>query len=417
MKLKKILLLLPIMLFGLVSTPISYSSDEIVVGNENINLRQKAKVRSANNEGANIETTNVDYDLRYLFGGKDGYLKFDINTLKPTSNDSKDTNFRFICAKPVNETLYLYLYHVDNRNSEILSANFRISKSKTQNVETGTFDEVFTNYNARFVNSYGYKQRFMKFAIDGLINLEDDVRIYIDSGYITYRDKSNGKSYYSSNYSIQDEFAFKPGNNEDFMYQYFKNDYVKIIDGEIGLLLTAPLDGETKYNEDFYYFFSTDHEISDLIEIQYDYDFVTYKVKTELLEGANHYRYDNCYLGLLEDEESYKKYNPLEVEILSQELIPNVLAKKNTVTEQVERPLFLWWTHKVNYKFESIQDCLDTKNLIGKEYEAFKEFIEDKQSERVNKNESKYECFILGKHTARNGVAGISPPRREFQKC
>ena len=28
-----------------------------------------------------------------------------------------------------------------------------------------------------------------------------------------------------------------------------------------------------------------------------------------------------------------------------------------------------------------------------------------------------YECFILGKHTARNGVAGISPPRRDFQKC
>ena len=28
-----------------------------------------------------------------------------------------------------------------------------------------------------------------------------------------------------------------------------------------------------------------------------------------------------------------------------------------------------------------------------------------------------YECSILGKHTARNGVAGISPPRREFQKC
>ena len=32
-------------------------------------------------------------------------------------------------------------------------------------------------------------------------------------------------------------------------------------------------------------------------------------------------------------------------------------------------------------------------------------------------NETEYECFILGKHTARNGVAGISPPRREFQKC
>lgn len=28
-----------------------------------------------------------------------------------------------------------------------------------------------------------------------------------------------------------------------------------------------------------------------------------------------------------------------------------------------------------------------------------------------------YECFILGKHTARKDVASISPPRREFQKC
>ena len=32
-------------------------------------------------------------------------------------------------------------------------------------------------------------------------------------------------------------------------------------------------------------------------------------------------------------------------------------------------------------------------------------------------DDNTYECFILGKHTARNGVAGISPPRREFQKC
>ena len=35
----------------------------------------------------------------------------------------------------------------------------------------------------------------------------------------------------------------------------------------------------------------------------------------------------------------------------------------------------------------------------------------------VNGPQIYYECFILGKHTARNGVAGISPPRREFQKC
>ena len=34
----------------------------------------------------------------------------------------------------------------------------------------------------------------------------------------------------------------------------------------------------------------------------------------------------------------------------------------------------------------------------------------------AKETEDAYECFILGKHTARNDVAGISPPRREFQK-
>lgn len=38
-------------------------------------------------------------------------------------------------------------------------------------------------------------------------------------------------------------------------------------------------------------------------------------------------------------------------------------------------------------------------------------------SHSLNLTYQTYECFILGKHTARNGVAGISPPRREFQKC
>lgn len=34
-----------------------------------------------------------------------------------------------------------------------------------------------------------------------------------------------------------------------------------------------------------------------------------------------------------------------------------------------------------------------------------------------NRGRQPYECFILGKHTARNGVAGISLPRRELQRC
>ena len=49
---------------------------------------------------------------------------------------------------------------------------------------------------------------------------------------------------------------------------------------------------------------------------------------------------------------------------------------------------------------------------IDKEYGGYLNCFDNRGEHLVS-----YECFILGKHTARNGVAGISPPRREFQKC
>ena len=51
-----------------------------------------------------------------------------------------------------------------------------------------------------------------------------------------------------------------------------------------------------------------------------------------------------------------------------------------------------------------------------KNLEETKAFYEARYAANYEKAHA-YECFILGKHTARNGVAGISPPRREFQKC
>ena len=43
--------------------------------------------------------------------------------------------------------------------------------------------------------------------------------------------------------------------------------------------------------------------------------------------------------------------------------------------------------------------------------------INDLINNGIDAQKQLYECFILGKHTARKDVASISPPRREFQKC
>ena len=55
-------------------------------------------------------------------------------------------------------------------------------------------------------------------------------------------------------------------------------------------------------------------------------------------------------------------------------------------------------------------------NILKQEINNIKD-IKDIRFILITGDLHQYECFILGKHTARNGVAGISPPRREFQKC
>lgn len=412
MKLKKTLILFGLLTtIGSSTTPFLASkeqtnnNDVIIVNNEKVNLRQKA-VKKANDtsNGANIETTNVDYDLRYLFGGEKNYLKYNIWDLKPTSLDSKDSSFKFICAKPVGTNLYLYVYHNDNRNGDILSGTFKISKSKTQNSETGEFEEQFSLYNARFINSYGYKQRFIKFAIDNIINTTEDVRCFIENGYITYQDPSTTKKYYSNTYEIHDEFTFGL-NNGDYMYEYFKDDYVKITDGEVSMLLTK-IDDSKHFNlngvlvnnysdwaEDFYYFFTTNHEIDDLIEIQYDYyltsythynDYETRKKATDLSFTWH------TYIGLYENANITNESIDFKAN--------NRITKGNTTTDYT-RPYFLWWSKEYTYQLENIQDCLDTSNLSEKENEGFLNFINEVQEKRTSENKSKYQwAFRVGSY-------------------
>ena len=52
---------------------------------------------------------------------------------------------------------------------------------------------------------------------------------------------------------------------------------------------------------------------------------------------------------------------------------------------------------------------------MAAEQDKYRDWLKSQPPEEILHHT--YECFILGKHTARNGVAGISPPRREFQKC
>lgn len=417
MKIKKYLVMMSILCsLGAFSAPIvvnnqQVNNDTIIVNNEKVNLRQKA-IKKANDTSnkANIETTNVDYDLCYIFGGEKGYLTFNIWDLLPTTSDSKDISYKFICAKPVEKNLYLYVYDNDNRNGDILNAKFKISKSKIQNKDTGLFEEQFSIYNARFINSYGYKQRFMKFAIDNIVNLNEDVRMYIESGSIRYRDTSTKKEYYKNLSNIENEFAFKVGGESDFIGEYWQNDYVKITEKDVKLMLinkdTIKTNDDRYYSayENFYCFFNTDKEIDELIEVQYDYQLIDYDVTCYTTRDPNapdsmpgtYPKGHWVYQGLYNDFDKSKNLNR-EIYGFTENSIDvksNVRLTNEKVVVDVERPYFLWWKQNVKVNFDTIINCNEIINNNSNEYKPLKTFISNVNDEKYKKDGHKYKwCF------------------------
>lgn len=403
---KKKIILLSLMLSLLPCT--SFISANQYITQEKTELDNKLRQRGVKraNSGVSdelsIETTNVDYDLRWIYGGEKGYRTYDISKLFPNSNSDKDMNFKFICAKPVNENLYLYVYTNDNRNGDILSANVRLSLSKSLDSKTGEFVENYSSYNARFVNSYGFKQRFMKFCIDGLFNNDVDFRCYIDTINIRYND-SYGNPYYSGNKKVQDEFAFTADETQDFTYEYFKNEYVKITDGEVDLLLIqSDRNGvfenlANAYNEDFYYFFTSDHDIEDLIEVQYDYQLVSYQATMKWDNnswGALPEKGGVAYTGFLNGKKGPGKHqnNAKSIDNQNVKNYANQKLSKSSYVVEVTKPYFLWWNQEVKYKMDTIIDCLNIDSIPDTdEYKKLKTFVTDKQNERLANNKSKYE--------------------------
>lgn len=352
-------------------------------------------------EVSSIETTNVAYDLRVLYGGDD-YLNFNPQTLYPNENKDKIIDFKFLCAKPLGSSLYLYLYHYEVNNADIQSANFSISFSKVQN-STGNFEEDFSVYTARYINSSGYQSRFIKFCIDNVLNVNDDTRFYIRDCVIDY--KVNGRYFQTPLYTVGDEMHLSPTESEDFVYEYFKDDYVRITDGEVNLLLVQNTrdgvisDLPTSYNEDFYYFFNTDKKIEELIEIQYDYTLVDYEADMLWAEKSHSRATDDgvCYAGLLSginNNNSIFQRDALDVRIIKSEPYYNNTIKMGYKTVAVERPFFLWANQKIVYTVNNIQNTKDLSNLEGDENKPFKDFIVEVQEKRESNGKEQYSwCF------------------------
>jgi len=412
------LLVLAMMFLTSLNSAIPFSFDRVAKSNQDViinetgnkvHLRQKAVKKVNNADEANIETTNVDYDLRYLYGGEKGYLNYNIWDLLPTENDSKDISYKFLCAKPVGKNLYLYVYDNDNRNGDILNATFKISKSKTQNKDTGLFEEQFAMYNARFVNSYGYKQRFMKFAIDNIVNLESDVRMFVDSGSINYLDPSSGQKYIKVFDTINHEFAFNVGGEKDFMGDYFSDDYVRITEKDVGILLTnkdlVEKNIYTSAYEDTYCFFNTDRKIDELKEVSCEYIKISYKVNYKGINIIGHGfpNINKCdiYGGLYNNSaDDLSRYGGFTRETYGFDIFVEKpyqkIIKSDIESYTVEEPYFLWWNQNVKYSLPTIQDCLNTSNLDNEKFKGVKVFIDDFQKQRVSNNQSKYQwCFKL----------------------
>lgn len=369
------------------------SNNNIVIGDngEHINIRQynRQDVSSQDEVVANIETTNVDYDLRIIYGGEENYLTYNIWNLAPTSLDSKDTSFKFLCCKPCGKNLYLYFYHEHSMNSSFTSCDFKISTHYSAFTES--YDNFIT-YNARFINSYGYKMRFFKVAIDNFFKEKDESeekRIYISDIDIKF---STGNLKYSF---INDEIIYQ-NETSDFIYEYFKDNYIRVVDGLVSLLLTAcdttyaPINDHiatnSDYMEDFYYFFTTDKKMDDLIQIQYDYYLLTYidRRRTEYSHTFNMPGY--TYKGLYENsnKNDFEQITPFY----------NNTIEKGEKIGSVTRPYFLWWTQNKEYKLQNIQNCLDLSNLDSDDNKGFKDFINSVQDKRLNDKKNKFDwCF------------------------
>lgn len=248
--------------------------------------------QSLSNDIYSIEDSNVITDLKILYGG-DNYKSFDINSLLFDDED-RSQDFKFFLMKPANTTLYMYMLFSSDTIPYISSSFSSFDISLTSSDGSMTSD----SYSYRVINTYGSTYKFAKLAIDDILD-DNTKEIYIDN--FTYKDNIGEievepgryqQGYITNHFKVEDRLVID--GDDDFIYHYSKNDYVKIIDGQVNTLLIKNKadynlfgNKDLTYVESSYYFFSTDRAIDELLAIEYDYQLLTYSVHME-----NIYRVD-----------------------------------------------------------------------------------------------------------------------------
>ena len=366
-------------------------------------------------ETATIETTNVSYDLNlfsndgkydYTFDWtKNNKVQFD-KYGKPSNSDYSD--FKFLVIKPVLGDIYVYFYwKASTPYIPTLGKCYVDLSMSTQKADDGSYIEDISTYDATLVNTYGTHDVWMKYKISDAYEVTPNTsyRIFVDSLKFDY--VYHGCVGESQNYIVGNSIIFQTNEDDDFVYDYWRKDYVTIADGKVASylvpkeLVKAPNNTSvgSSYNEYSYYFFNTDedHPISDLISVTYNYYLLTYDVKFSFdtyrtvkhlgddLYDFNYFCYPGLYNGSTDAVthpfgEASITNKKLDFSVVSDEFKSNQITSSGTTTVEVDRPLLnwlpFWGKQKVSYQFDSIQDLTDISSIPDNDlYSAYKSFI------------------------------------------
>lgn len=351
--------------------------------------------QSLSNDIYSIEDSNVITDLKILYGG-DNYKSFDINSLLFDDED-RSQDFKFFLMKPANTTLYMYMLFSSDTIPYISSSFSSFDISLTSSDGSMTSD----SYSYRVINTYGSTYKFAKLAIDDILD-DNTKEIYIDN--FTYKDNIGEievepgryqQGYITNHFKVEDRLVID--GDDDFIYHYSKNDYVKIIDGQVNTLLIKNKadynlfgNKDLTYVESSYYFFSTDRAIDELLAIEYDYQLLTYSVHMENIYSDTSLDSQKMYLSLHDDFDSTTAIK-MSRQDLSLVTYQNNIIEDGKLEGTTTSHWFLWFNKDHPYTLSNIVNCSNLSSLNTDEDKPFKTFVKNIQDKREEENKDPYQ--------------------------
>lgn len=323
---------------------------------------QRAKTLNAS---TTLDETNVYVDLRNLYGND-----YDFNNFYP-ENYEQSFSFKFLCAKPYQEDLYMYFYFNIDDVSQYNFVDFYISKSKTQ-FEDGSFEEDEECYSAKYLNSYGaLNRKFHKFKIENIV-IEEIERFYFA--------RVSFQKFYPQqainefiNFKIEDELYFSKVDNE---YQYLNDTWINITDKKVAMLLIGKdLNSSTskyyRFNEETYCFFDTNYQIDELLQVDYAFENVNYEMemKTGVLSNFALKNQLPCYDGKLTEKAAN----------IQTQNITRVVYPESYLVESEFQFIFKFWKLRTKYQLNKIVDLKKVDEIENEKLKSF--FLENGKKE------------------------------------